>query len=159
MAAPLELRPMRPAEFDEFVDQHVRDRARNSAFALGLQPSHSLTQARDEVSAMLPDGLATSNHFFYRPVLGSDRLAVGWVWYSLEARGSQMHALLHELRIVETHRRMGLGRDVMKLIQDRARRVGANQIHSMTFTHNLHARELLQKAGYHPVQTLYSRRL
>ena len=36
MGAPLELRPMRPAELDEFLDQLVRDRARNTAFALGL---------------------------------------------------------------------------------------------------------------------------
>jgi GNAT superfamily N-acetyltransferase len=159
MASPLELRPMRPAELEEFMDQHVRDRARNAAFALGLDSTFSLKRARDEVNAMLKDGLSTPNHFLYRPVLGSDRVSVGWVWYSLEARGTQMHALLHELRIVETHRRMGLGRKVMSLIEDRARKAGAAQIHSLAFTHNLRARELMQKLGYQPVQQLYSRKL
>jgi GNAT superfamily N-acetyltransferase len=159
MAAPLELRPMRPAELDEFMDQHVRDRGRNAAFALNLEQNFATTRARDEVNAMLKDGLATSNHFLYRPVLGSDRIPVGWVWYSLEARGSQMHAILHELRIVETHRRMGLGRKVMDLVETRARKSGASQIHALAFTHNLRARELLQKGTYQPVQQLYSRKL
>jgi len=159
MAAPLELRPMRPAEFDEFVDQHVRDRARNSAFAMALDQGFALIRARDEVSALLTEGLATSNHFLYRPVLGTDRIAVGWVWYSLEARGARMHALLHELRINETHRRLGLGRKIMALLEDRARKSGAVQMETPAFTHNLRARELLQKVGYMPVRQLYSRKL
>jgi GNAT superfamily N-acetyltransferase len=159
MAAPLELRPMRPAELEEFMDQHVQDRGRNAAFALNLEQSYATSRARDEVNAMLKDGLATSNHFLYRPVLGSDRVAVGWVWYSLEARGNQMHAILHELRILETHRRMGLGRKVLELVEDRARKSGASQIHAMAFTHNLRARELLQKSAYQPAQQLYTRKL
>ena len=63
------------------------------------------------------------------------------------------------MRIIETHRRMGLGKVVLELTEDRARKAGASALQFNGFTHNLRARELLQKAGYQPVQQLFSRKL
>lgn len=159
MPQKLELKPLHPDAFQGFVDGYVRDRARNAAFAYSLDQAFALKMIREQVETKLADGLSTKNEFMYQVVREGDRTPVGFVWYSIEDRGPHLHAVLHELRIEELHRREGYGKAVLGLIQVKARNAGAKRMHVSAFTHNLRARELLQGNGFLPVEQIFSSRL
>jgi GNAT superfamily N-acetyltransferase len=68
-------------------------------------------------------------------------------------------AEIMDFMIVSSHRRAGLGTKILKYIEDRAIRQGADLLRSETGIENVASRKLHRKLGFEPYRVLFEKQL
>ena len=140
-----EIRPLRDDEYDAFV-------ARGMAFYVddmvraGIDREVAQAKADKELPQLLPEGLATPNHYMYA-VEDEGRFA-GYLWLC-DRDGDLGHSLfIYAVEIDEEFRGRGLGRAAMAFTESEARRLGISKVALNVFGGNDVARGLYLSLGY-----------
>jgi ribosomal protein S18 acetylase RimI-like enzyme len=110
----------------------------------GLPYEEARDRCRKQVAELLPQGMKTPDHHF-REVM-KDGLRVGAIWFSVTPR--LRRAFLFDIVIDPEWRGQGIGREVMGLLEDEARELGAADLGLNVFKANEVAWRLYESLGY-----------
>lgn len=139
------IRPLRDDEYDLFI-------ARGLAFyvsdmvAAGIDAEVAQAKADRDLPELLPDGLATPDHFMY--AIEDDGQFAGYLWLC-DRDGELGHSLfIYAIEVDEGFRGRGLGRAAMQFAEEEARRRGIAKIALNVFGGNAAARSLYLSLGY-----------
>jgi len=146
---------MQPSEFYPYLEELLIGYAADHVRGGRWTQEESLAKARAEVTQLLPDGLATANHFLFNIVAGPPDENVGMVWVALEPRGG----FIYDLMVYEPFRRRGYAEEAIRLAEQVAREKGADKISLHVFGSNIGARKLYTKLGYSETNVLMSKSL
>ncbi|WP_437318794.1 N-acetyltransferase family protein [Sorangium sp. So ce385] len=143
---PISLRPLEVAELEAFVDLVVCSYAEQRASAVDARTEDEQRNARSQIEAFLPQGLATPDHHIYAVLEGS--AVVGHLWIGMTSADGFRSAFLYDIHLREDARGRGIGRRVMALAEEVARGLGARDIELHVFAQNAPARGLYESLGY-----------
>jgi ribosomal protein S18 acetylase RimI-like enzyme len=143
----VELRPMSAGEFEPWLFR-IRDGYADSMMRhAGVREEAARVKAAADTESAFPEGrLADGQSVF---VVEADGDPVGVLWVAERATDVDGRALfVYAIDIDEEHRGRGLGRAVMLLAEDEARRRGIERIALNVFGGNEVARNLYRSLGY-----------
>jgi ribosomal protein S18 acetylase RimI-like enzyme len=139
------IRPLREEEYGAFI-------ARGMAFYVddmvraGIDRDVAQAKADTDLPQLLPDGLATPNHYMY--AIEDDGRFAGYLWLC-DRDGELGHSLfVYAVEIDEEFRGRGLGRAAMEFAEDEAQRLGIAKVALNVFGGNEVARGLYLSLGY-----------
>ncbi|WP_437578773.1 GNAT family N-acetyltransferase [Sorangium sp. So ce887] len=143
---PVALRSIDVTELDAFVELVVCSYADERASAMDARTEDAQRNARSQVEALLPQGLATPDHHLYSVLEGN--AAVGHLWIGVTHVDGFRSAFIYDIHLREDARGRGLGRRVMALAEEAAHGLGARDIELHVFAQNSRARRLYESLGY-----------
>ncbi|MFC7877582.1 GNAT family N-acetyltransferase [Isoptericola sp. NPDC057391] len=142
------LRPMTPAEFDEWQDALAADYAAEQVAAGRWPHEGAVRRAREESARLLPQGPATER-MLVNVAVDADGEPVGRSWVALDPpHATAGIAFLYDIEVVESRRGQGLGRALLTATEDAARQAGATALELNVFGRNAAAVALYDSAGY-----------
>lgn len=136
-------------EFQRYLKPAIRDYAQMHIRAGDVDPKKALSRARQEYAELLPKGLASPGHHLYSITLAADDKPIGMVWFELKQRQGKRKAFIFDFAINKAQRGKGFGSRAMSAVEQQAKRLGAVAVDLHVFGHNLAARGLYEKCGYH----------
>ncbi len=155
----IRLRPLRPDEFDAFLqaarEGYTDDIAANS----GRAPAEARAKADADLAALLPDGLATAGQHIEAIVDASSGEPLGRLWFAERGDDGERHIFLYAIEIDTEHRGRGAGRAAMLAFEDEARALGYDVVKLNVFGGNARARGLYHSLGYAEAAVEMTKRL
>ncbi|WP_438009489.1 GNAT family N-acetyltransferase [Sorangium sp. So ce321] len=143
---PITLRPMEVSELEAFTRLAIEGYADDRAVAVSARAEDARRNARTQVEALLPRGLATPDHHIYTVVEGD--AAVGHLWLAVTDVDGFRSVVIYDIQLREEARGRGVGRRVMELAEEVASGLGARDLELHVFAHNTRARRLYETLGY-----------
>jgi ribosomal protein S18 acetylase RimI-like enzyme len=141
------LRPLRKDEYEDWLARTKDGYARSMIDAGGVPEEIARTKAEHDHATLLPEGLATKDHFIFAVEAGGE--VVGSLWLANRDGGDLGPSMfVYALAIDEAHRGRGFGRDAMQLAEGEARSHGLGSITLNVFGGNAVARGLYTSLGY-----------
>ena len=139
------IRPLREDEYGAFIERglafYVDDMVR-----AGIDREVAQAKADKDLPQLLPDGLATPDHYMY--AIEHDGRFGGYLWLC-DRDGELGHSLfVYAVEIDAEFRGRGLGRAAMVFAEDEARRLGIAKVALNVFGGNEVARSLYRSLGY-----------
>ena len=143
--AELTLRPMTPAEIDEWLPRQVAGYAALIAASGALPGPGAREKAERDTAAYFGTGAA--GQLAFRIMAG--KVGVGWLWLSVPGPGPDpLMAWIFEVEIEAPFRGCGYGRAAMRLAEDEARVRGMTSLGLNVHGQNVVARSLYESLGY-----------
>lgn len=151
--ARVELVPMTEAEFGAFLAVAVPTYAQDKVAAGNWQRGQALELAAQAFQQLLPNGLATPDHFLFSIVAetGSTPAAqtpVGVLWFAVGETGPNRTAFLYNLEVYAPFRRRGYGAQALQAFEEKAIQLGLTSIGLHVFGFNRGAQAMYEKMGY-----------
>jgi ribosomal protein S18 acetylase RimI-like enzyme len=139
------VRRLREDEYDAFIERamafYVDDMVR-----AGIERDVAQAKADKDLPQLLPDGLATPDHFMY--AIEHDGRFAGYLWLC-NRDGEFGHSLfVYAVEIDDELRGRGLGRAAMVFAEEEAQRLGIAKVALNVFGGNAAARHLYLSLGY-----------
>lgn len=134
--------------FEAYVERSIPEYAAEHVRAGNWEESQALAKARASYDELLPDGLATKDHFLYEIEGESDEGTAGLLWFAVDRNGSRPKAFVYDLFVEETCRRKGYAREAMLDMEARLRAMGVTRVALHVFGHNPGAMSLYRAIGY-----------
>jgi RimJ/RimL family protein N-acetyltransferase len=150
----IRLVPMSEAEFQAYLDSALQDYAQEHVRAGNWDAQNALQLAEQQFHHLLPDGLATENHYFSTIEIEDgvgDRAPatkVGMLWFGVQDRGAGPRVFVYDMVIHEPFRRRGYGTQAFQALEEKVRELGLSEISLHVFAHNHAARAMYEKLGY-----------
>lgn len=143
-SAALSLRPMSESDYEDWLAICIPEYAAEKVAAGTWLGTEALQRAQDSLASLLPQGLATPNHWLFTLRGAPDDGRIGFLWF-----GRFEHtAYLYDIYIAPAHRRRGYGSKAMELLETAAAVRGFTSIALHVFGFNTGARDLYLKQGY-----------
>ncbi len=137
---------MTQAEYEKFFDRLIPEYAADNVRAGYWDKSEALEKARQEIDRLLPEGLQTKDHYLYTLYDGDQ--AVGMIWLKANMDRPVKSGFIFEVYIDEQQRGKGYGKQLMLLIEEKARELGLKSLGLHVFAYNDVARKLYEAVGY-----------
>ncbi len=142
----LKLIPMTQPEYEAFLARIIPDYAAENVRAGYWDEAEALEKSRKQTEELLLQGLQTKNHYLYTLYDGEN--AVGMIWLRADVDRPKKSGFIFDVEIDEKFRGKGYGKQVMLLIEDKARELGLQSIGLHVFASNKVARNLYESIGY-----------
>ena len=139
---------MTATDFQAYLEEDTERYAQERVRAGDWHPSEALQKSREEHQQLLPDGLATRNHYLFSiedEALGSK---VGVIWFAIYDKQLLPVAFVYDFSIDEEFRRQGYGRQALLALEAKVKELGIDKIALHVFAHNHVARVLYENAGF-----------
>jgi RimJ/RimL family protein N-acetyltransferase len=144
----VQLVPMTESEFQTFFEVLVPDYAQEHVQAGRWKAEEAQQKALEEVQQLLPEGQATSGHYFYSIVDEESGRRVGTLWFAEDRRRPEPSAFVYDVIIFEEFRRHGYASQAFLLMEEKVKELGLTRIGLHVFGHNHGARTMYEKLGY-----------
>ena len=142
------LRSMPIEQFEAFVEASVRSYAADNV-ASGRWPAGESEQlARSELDKLLPQGLATPDHYLYVIMAEENGPVVGFVWFGSVPRRNGNIAFVFHIFIHPAYRRQGHARAALLQVEVLAGSLGLSAVALNVFGSNVGAQALYRSLGY-----------
>lgn len=138
--------PMTQPEFDVFLERLIPEYAADNVRAGYWSEDEALEKSRRQTESLLSQGLQTKDHYLY--TLYDNEIAVGLVWLRAELDRPVKVGFIFDVEIKEEFRGKGYGRQVMLLVEEKARELGIQRMGLHVFAHNEVAKNLYERIGY-----------
>lgn len=146
--------PMTPSEQRVFIEAQVADYV---AWLL-VQPNPITSaeagrRARRDIEAEIAEAAHELDILW--SAHSQDALTVGWLWVKrvgVSATGGS--AFLHQILVLEAHRRQGFGRAMLAALEEQLASLGYRELRLNVWDSNTAARRLYHAAGYASVANL-----
>ncbi len=138
--------PMTQPEFDAYIERLIPDYASDKIRAGHWSEEEALEKSRKQTMSLLSDGLQTKNHYLYTLYDGDE--AVGMIWLRAELDGPVKNGFIFDVEVKEEFRGKGYGKQVMLLIEEKARELGIKRMGLHVFAYNDVAKNLYEGVGY-----------
>ena len=144
----IQLVPMTKAEFDVFLEGDIRLFSEENVRSGYWDKTGSLEKSRREHKRLLPDGMATRNHYFYT-IRNEEDVAVGTLWMKVDLSSqAKPFGFIHNLEIHEAFRDKDYAPQAMLELEKIAVGFGLKQLNLLVFAHNAGDRGLYERLGY-----------
>lgn len=131
-------------EFNLYLEQTI-EKYGNEIAKTGVSQEQALEQSKQQIAALLPDGMQTTGSFFYNAY--DNNIKVGFIWYGIR---SETTAFIYDFFIFDKYHRQGYGTKVMLACEQDIKSKGLTTIELHVFGHNVAARKLYEKLNYYP---------
>ena len=138
-------------EFLTYIDRVYAGYANEQVKAGSWPADRALELAKAEINDLLPDGLATQDHFLYSLIVTDEASPVGTLWIMIRERNGRKEAFIDDIEIVESFRRRGYAAQALNAVEEIVKGMGIHTIRLQVFGHNQAARELYEKCGYETI--------
>jgi len=145
--------PMSEADFVAYSEHTLADYAAAHVRAGTYPAEGAIEKARAEFAQLLPQGLASPNHWLVHLVDESTGQRVGILWWALRPRGW----FIYDIEIRPEHRRKGHAEAAFRELERRARTQGIPSIGLHVFGDNAGAIALYEKLGYATTHRMMSK--
>lgn len=147
LAAMSSLRPISPAEFDDWWAAAVPTYAEDKVVSGAWPAAGAVERAAGEFAALLPQGRETPNHHVFT-IVGPGGAPVGALWFAIERWETHQVAYVYNILVRPGHRRQGHARRAFLALEPEVRRRGASGIALHVFAHNAAAKALYAQLGF-----------
>lgn len=155
----IKLVPMTESQYQVFIKISTADQVQNQIKSGLMTPDGAAAAIATQQKRMLPEGLATPNHFFFAIETAADGEKVGDLWFTTMKRGGKEQGFVMDIQVDPSYRRRGYGRSALRAIEDFARQRGLAEMGLSVFGHNAPARSLYQQLGYREIGITMSKDL
>jgi ribosomal protein S18 acetylase RimI-like enzyme len=138
---------MTDTEYAVFVSKSIRGYANDKIASGHWSEAEALELARHSFDALLPQGLATPEHYLFT-IRGDGAHTVGGLWMALQKRAGKLIAYIYDVYISARHRRRGYGAAAFVALENKARDMGFYGIALHVFGHNSGAQAFYAKLGF-----------
>ena len=138
--------PMTQPEFEKYLTHLIPDYAADNVRAGYWDESEAMEKSRQQVESLLPQGLQTKDHYIFTMVDGDQ--AVGMIWLKAELNRAVKSGFIYDVLVDEKFRGKGYGKQIMLLIEEKARELGLKSIGLHVFGYNTVAKNLYERVGY-----------
>ena len=153
------LQPMRAENYPAFFEESSAGYAQENVASGRWPAAGALQRARADLTALLPDGLATPDQLLFDILDGDGATRVGYVWINIERRHGAVSAYIYDIEIKPEHRRRGHAFEALRASESIAIAAGATAIGLNVFVSNAGAQALYRKLGYVPTNINMSKPL
>jgi RimJ/RimL family protein N-acetyltransferase len=140
--------PMTEADFQTYCERAISEYAEEHVRGGRWSEEEAYEQARRQYQELLPQGVATPNHFLYTLTDTSTQTPVGRLWFALQPQAGNQVAFIYDVAIEPAFRRKGYATQAFEALEHQARAHGVQQIRLHVFGHNHEARALYEKLGF-----------
>ena len=133
-------------EFDAFLERLIPEYAADNVRAGYWSEAEALEKSRQQTESLLSQGLQTKDHYLYTLYHGDE--AVGAIWLRVELERPVKSGYIFDVHIEEKFRGKGYGRQIMLLIEEKARELGVKRMGLHVFAYNKVAKNLYESIGY-----------
>ncbi|MGG4168049.1 GNAT family N-acetyltransferase [Rossellomorea vietnamensis] len=151
------LKTMTENEYNEWVEESIKEYAEEKTKAGNFKKETSLDQAKEEFNKLLPEGRETKDHYLFSLVHEESKEIVGNLWVHLNDEAREI--FIYDIKIHESKRGSGYGKAALASLDSFAREKGIPKISLHVFGHNKTAISLYQKTGYEVTNVLMSKSL
>jgi len=137
---------MTQLQFDSYLTHLIPDYAADNVRAGYWDESEALEKSRQQIESLLPKGLQTQDHYVYTLVDGEQ--TVGMIWLKAQLDRAVKSGFIFDVIVDEKFRGKGYGRQLMLLIEEKARELGLKSIGLHVFAYNQVAKHLYESLGY-----------
>lgn len=152
------LQPMTEAEFQSFIEQLIVGYAQDHVTDGQWTEEEALEKAREETHELLPDGVATPNHYLFT-IVNEAQQKVGVLWFAMRESQGKSAAFVYDVQIDEAFRRRGYASQTFREMENRVRALGWSRISLHVFGNNHAAIEMYKKLGYEATNVLMAKTL
>jgi ribosomal protein S18 acetylase RimI-like enzyme len=110
--------------------------------------STALGTSQEEFAQLLPQGLATQGKHLCKILDSETGQRLGEAWYAVQEKGGKVQFWIDWITIEPEHRRRGYATRTLRLLEDEARRLGADRTGLSVWMDNPGALALYRKLGY-----------
>jgi ribosomal protein S18 acetylase RimI-like enzyme len=142
------LLPMRPARYAAYLESAITGYAQDNVSAGRWTEVGALERSREDFASLLPQGLATPEHFLYEIMAHEGGPTVGCVWVHIERKFGVVSAYVYDLEIEPAFRRQGHAERALRALEALAVAAGAGGIGLNVFADNVGAQALYRKLDY-----------
>ena len=135
-------------QFGAFVDASANSHAADNVASGRWLAEEAEQLARSELSRLLPQGIATPEHFFYEVIAEANGPVIGFVWLGSMPRGNSKVAFVFQLFVYPAYRRQGHGRAALLQVEALARSLGLSGVALNVSGSNTSAQALYRSLGY-----------
>jgi RimJ/RimL family protein N-acetyltransferase len=144
----VQLVPMSEADLEAYLAYALPDYAQEHVRAGNWPADEALERAQQQFDELLPEGVATEDHYLYTIQEEASATEVGVLWFMARDWGGRPRAFVLDVRIHEAFRRRGYASQALAALEDRVCALGLTGIVLHVFGHNRPARALYQKLGF-----------
>ena len=137
---------MTQPEFDKYFETLIPDYAADNVRAGYWSEDEALEKSRQQTTSLLSQGLQTPNHYIYSLYEGEKK--VGMIWLKVDLERPVKGGFIFDVRIDEEFRGKGYGKQIMSLIEEKAREFGVQRMGLHVFAYNEVAKNLYERIGY-----------
>ena len=138
--------PMTQPEYEIYLEHLIPDYAADNVRAGYWDESEALEKSRQQTASLLPQGLQTKDHYIYNLVDGDQ--IVGMIWLKASPNNPIKSGFIFDVMIDEKFRGKGYGKQIMILIEEKARELDLKSIGLHVFAYNKVAKNLYESMGY-----------
>jgi len=139
--------PMNKKEFEITRAAGVKRYADENVKVGYWRPAEALKRSEAAHSNLLPDGLRTEGHHFYKALDVDTEKKVGHLWLKVET-GEDRKGFVFDVFIEEGERGRGYGKAMMLALEAKAKRMKLDSLALHVFAYNDVARHLYDSLGY-----------
>ena len=139
--------PMTKKDYAAFIERIIPEYAEENVKAGYWAESEALEKSRNETEKLLPDGVATENHYLFTIEAESGE-RVGMIWLRADLASPVPSGFIFDLHIADEFRRKGYARQAMLELEEQARQLGLKKLGLHVFAHNYGARALYAGLDY-----------
>ena len=140
--------PMTEIEFPAYLEDDIERYAQAHIRAGNWHPAEALQKSREEHQRLLPDGVATNNHYLFTIEDEATDSQVGSIWFAVHDQQLQPLAFVYDFLIYEEFRRRGYGTQALLALEAKVKELGIAKIALHVFGDNHVAKALCEKVGY-----------
>jgi ribosomal protein S18 acetylase RimI-like enzyme len=141
---------MTQAEYDAYNstlwENYAQERARNLRTPIEEQRA----AAAEQHAALLPNGLATPDHYFWT-LVDAAGAPVGQLWVKVDT--AKHHAFIYAIDVDAVQRGKGYGKQTLEALEVQMRSLSVTRIGLNVFGDNVVAANLYRKMGYQTAAT------
>jgi RimJ/RimL family protein N-acetyltransferase len=150
---------MSEERFRAFFEESIAGYAEDNRRAGRWSKEGALAASRAEHERLLPQRLATPDHYLRSILDGSTGRRVGDVWYAVRGEDGPKAVWIFWLGIDPDHRRHGYAAGALEAVEEDARRLGLDRVGLHVFAENTGARALYDRMGFEMTNVVMWKRL
>ena len=155
----IHLVPMKPDEFEPFMDLSMREQAEGQVQTGRWGPEEADALIQSLRKKLLPNGLDTPHHYFFTLEKMDTGEKAGVLWFTVEEEAGEKALFVMDIQVYPPFRRQGLATQAFELMELEARKMEVPAIRLHVFRENRGARSLYEKLGYAGTDELMVKRL
>jgi len=134
-------------DFNTFLNEEIAGYAESNVKSGRWSADTAMAQSKGELDRLLPQGLATPDHYFYR-ILGHDSESVGILWWAVVELAGVRSAFIYEIRVHEAFRRQGHAKRAIQALEPIVHERGMKRLGLHVFAYNEGAQALYRSLGF-----------
>jgi ribosomal protein S18 acetylase RimI-like enzyme len=140
--------PLLLEAFPAYLESSVVGYAHSNVEARRWPLEGAVERSLADFNLLLPQGLATPDHFIFEIKAESASSVVGHLWMAIETRHGLRSAFVYDLEIAPEFRRQGHARRAFLALEKVVAELGIDHIGLHVFSFNVGAQALYESLGY-----------